>query len=183
MEALNTKVITGKVRLSYAHIWDTYSHDGGDEKFSVSILIPKNDKKTIAKVNQAIENATKNGKAKFGGKIPANLKTPMRDGDIDKSDIEEYENCYFVNCTSKTRPGIVDKGRNPIMDQEEVFSGCYAIISINMYPFNSNGNKGIAAGLNNIMKVADGEPLGGRISAEQDFAEVDFSDIEDEDLI
>jgi len=184
-DTLNTKVITGKARLSYVHIWEKYSQDEGDEKYSVSLIIPKSDKKTIKKMEQAIENAAKNGKTKLGGKIPTNLKTPLRDGDDDRPEDEAYAKSFFVNCSSKTRPGIVDKDRNPVMDQEEVYSGCYCIVSVTMFAFNSNGNKGIACGLNNLMKISDGDPLGGRISAEQDFAEIDFSElgIDDDDLI
>lgn len=177
-----TKVITGKVRLSYVHIF-TPSKVGeqGDEKYSVSIIIPKSDKVTLKKIKTAIEAAKEAGKAsKFGGKIPANLKTPLRDGDEDRPEDEAYEDSYFINATSSTKPGIVDKDLNPIMDQEEVYSGCYGRVSINFYAFNSNGNKGIAAGLNNVQKLKDGEPLGGRQSAESDFDD-DYEDDDDDD--
>lgn len=175
-----TKVITGRVRLSYAKIWVPEAiEEGGEKKYSCSILIPKKDKATIAKVEAAIKAATAQGKdSKFGGKVPANLKTPLRDGDEERSDDEAYADHYFINASSKTKPGVIDSDLNPIMDQDEVYSGCYARVSINMYAFNVSGNRGIAAGLNNIQKVADGEPLGGRISAEQEFAEA-----EDEDML
>lgn len=110
------------------------------------------------------------GIAKFGGKIPANLKLPLRDGDTDREDDENYANSYFVNANCKTAPGIVDKSRQPIIDKTEFYSGCYGHASISFYAFNSNGNKGIACGLNNLMKTRDGEPLGGRNTAEVDFA-------------
>lgn len=178
-----TKVITGKVRFSYVHVWEPVAIDDGQKpKYSVSILIPKSDKKTIAKIEKAIEAAKQQGKdGKFGGKIPANLKMPLRDGDDERDGDENYAKCYFINATSSTKPGIVDKDKNPILDKEEFYSGCYGLASVNFYAFNTSGNKGIACGLNNLMKTAEGEPLGGRSSAEDDFADVDLP--EDEDLL
>lgn len=181
-QELTTKVSTGKVRLSYAHIFEPYAvNEGQEKKYSVSVIIPKSDIKTLEKVKQAIENAKQIGLIKLGGKIPANLKTPLHDGDIERPEDEAYANSYYFNCSSRTRPNIVDRDINPILDQNEVYSGCYTAVSVNMYAFNSNGNKGIAAGLNSIMKLADGEPLGGRTSAEADFADFKFDD--DEDLL
>ncbi len=177
----DTKVITGLVRFSYAHVFEPASINGGDEKYSVSILIDKNDKKTIKAVENAIEAAKQNGIAKFGGKIPANLKLPLRDGDEEREDDENYAGCYFINANCKTKPGIVDERCNPIMDSTEFYSGCYGYASVTFYAFNSNGNKGVACGLNNLMKVKDGEPLGGRSKAEDDFK--GLYDAEDEDFL
>ena len=101
MEKRKTQVITGEVRFSYAHVWEPSSINGGDEKYSVSIIIPKSDTKTIKAINNAIEAAKQEGIAKFGGKIPANLKLPLRDGDTDREDDENYANSYFVNATAK----------------------------------------------------------------------------------
>jgi hypothetical protein len=165
----NGKVITGKVRLSYANIWEPKSINGGDEKYSVSLIIPKSDVKTIDEIKTIIEHAKQEGKAKFGGKIPANLKLPLRDGDVERPDDEAYKNSYFVNANSKDRPQVVDKNIKPILDQNEVYSGCYGRASITFYAFNQNGNKGIACGLQNIQKLSDGEPLSGRSRAEDDF--------------
>ena len=74
---------------------------------------------------------------------------------------------------------MVDKNVQPILDQSEVYSGCYGRISVNFYGFNSNGNRGIAAGLGNIQKLRDGESLGGRTNAEDDFDAVEVDDEED----
>lgn len=171
------KVITGVVRLSYANVWEPKSINGGAEKYSVSLIIPKNDNKTIAAINAAIDAAIEEGKGKFGGKIPnkAALKLPLRDGDIDRPDDEAYANSYFINANSNTAPQIVDRNVNPILDHSEVYSGVYARVSINFYAFNSNGNKGIACGLGNIQKIRDGEPLGGKTNATDDF-ETDVDD-------
>lgn len=176
------KVITGPdTRWSYANVWEAKSIDGGTPKFSVSLIIPKSDKVTIAKIRAAIEAAYKEGEAKLKGNgrsIPALsvLKTPLRDGDTERPDDEAYANAYFVNANSATAPGIVDADRQPILDRSEVYSGVYGRASINFYAFNSNGNKGIACGLNNLQKIRDGEPLGGKSRAEDDFATEDEED-------
>lgn len=165
-----TKVVTGVVRLSYANVWDPASINGSTPKYSVSLIISKDDEKTLAAINAAIDNAIKDGAAKFGGKIPnkASLKLPLRDGDTERDD-EAYKNAFFVNANSTTAPQIVDRSVQPILDRSEVYSGCFARVSINFYAFNSNGNRGIACGLGNIQKVKDGEPLGGKTSAADDF--------------
>ncbi|MFA5638378.1 MAG: DUF2815 family protein [Anaerovoracaceae bacterium] len=166
-----TKVITGIVRLSYANVWEPKSINGGAEKYSVSLIIPKSDTKTITDINAAIDTAIEEGRGKFGGKIPskATLKLPLRDGDIDRPDDEAYADSYFVNANSNTAPQVVDKLVKPILDRSEMYSGVYARASINFYAFNSNGNRGVACGLGNIQKVRDGEPLGGRTNAADDF--------------
>lgn len=174
-----TRVITGKeTRLSYFHGWEPTSIHGGPERYSVSVLIPKTDTETKKAIDQAIEAAIEEGMAKFGGKKPnkAAIKLPLRDGDTERDD-EAYAGHWFINANSRTAPQIVDKAVKPILDRDEVYSGCYARVSLNFYAFNSNGNKGIACGLGNIQKIKDGEPLGGRSSAVDDFnteADEDF---------
>ena len=174
----STKVVTGVVRLSYEHVWEPASINGSKPKYSVSLIIPKSDTKTLDAINAAVENAIKDGAAKFGGKIPPRgaLKLPLRDGDLERED-EAYTGSYFVNANSTTAPQIVDRAVQPILDRSEVYSGCYAR-SINFYAFNTNGNKGVACGLGNIQKVRDGEPLGGKSSAADDFA----TDLDDDFL-
>lgn len=167
-----TKVITGKnTRLSYFHGWEPTSINGGPERYSVSVLIPKDDKERVKAINDAIDAAIEEGIAKFGGKKPnkAAIKLPLRDGDTERED-EAYAGHWFINANSKTAPQIVDKAVKPILDRDEVYSGCYARVSLNFYAFNSNGNKGIACGLGNIQKIRDGESLGGRSSATDDFS-------------
>ena len=175
----STKVITGKVRFSYVNIFKSRSFQTGqEEKFSICLLIPKKDKATVEAIKKAIEAAKKQGAAdKWGGKIPANLKLPLRDGDAERAEeAEEYKGMYFLNANSSQKPGIIDVYKNEILDPTEVYSGCWGRASINFFPFNSNGNKGIGVGLNNIQKLNDDEPLGGaRASAEDDFAD-DYED-------
>lgn len=177
-----TKVITGvDTRWSYANVWDPKSINGGTPKYSISLIIPKSDKVTIQKIKAAIQAAYEEGESKLKGNgksVPslAVLKTPLRDGDLERPDDEAYKNAYFVNANSATAPGIVDADRQQIIDRSEVYSGVYGRASINFYAFNSNGNKGIACGLNNLQKIRDGEPLGGKASAESDFATDDDDD-------
>lgn len=184
-----TKVITGKVRLSYVHVFEPRPDDNGEKKYSCSILIPKEDKETLRKIKAAVDAAVEQGKtSKWGGKIPASLKKPLRDGDEERPDDEAYAGHYFFNATSKTKPGVAKPvGKGPdgrvkfqeITDSTEVYSGCYAKVSINFYPYDAKGNRGVAAGLNNIVKVQDGEFLGGRASVNDDFADEDFDDVVD----
>ena len=178
MKNKNTKVITGKVRLSYAHVWEPVSINGGEEKYSVSLIIPKSDTKTVKDINAAVDAAIEAGIGKFGGKKPNKgaIKLPLRDGDVERSDDENYKDAYFINANSRTAPQIVDSKVQPILDRDEVYSRCYAHVSITLDAFNSNGNKGIACGLGNIQKVADGEPLGGRTTAASDFRSLDDAD-------
>ena len=177
-----TKVITGvDSRWSYANVWDPKSINGGTPKYSVSLIIPKSDKVTIQKIKAAIQSAYEEGESKLKGSgksVPSLsvIKTPLRDGDLERPDDEAYKNAYFVNANSATAPGIVDADRQQIIDRSEVYSGVYGRASINFYAFNSNGNKGIACGLNNLQKIKDGEPLGGKASAESDFATDDDDD-------
>ncbi len=180
---METKVITGKVRFSYANVWEPRSIDGNNPKYSVSLIIPKDDKQTLAKIKKAIEAAKEEGKPKWGGKIPNNLKLPLRDGDTDRPDDEAYENSYFVNANSNVQPGIVDAKVNPIMNQSEFYSGCYGRASINCFAYNTNGNKGIGAGLQNLQKLEDGEPLGGKTKPEDDFDAIDDSEEDDVDIL
>lgn len=172
-----TKVVTGEVRFSYLHVFEPHAiEEGQEKKYSVSLLIPKTDKKTLNAIKKAIEAAKIAGAPKWGGKIPANLKMPLRDGDVDRPDQPEYAGMYFVNANSTNKPGIVDANVQPILDSTELYSGCYGRASINFYAYNVSGNKGIACGLNNIQKIRDGETLGGRSRAEDDFEPVEIED-------
>lgn len=168
----STKVITGKVRFSYANVFEpTAMQDGQTPKYNVSIIISKSDTKTVEAIKKAIEAAKEAGKSKIAdknGKIPVSLKTPLRDGDEERPDDPAYENSYFVNANSERKPGIVDRDLNPIMSRDDFYSGCYGRASINFYAFNVS-SKGIACGLNNLQKLEDGERLAGGSSAEEDF--------------
>lgn len=167
-----TKVITGKVRFCYEHVFEpTAVNEGDDPKYSICILIPKTDTKTVEAIKKAIEAAKAAGKSKLAdkaGRIPANLKQPLRDGDEERGDQPEFEGMYFINANSCRKPTIVDKDLNAIMSRDEFYSGCYGRASINFYAFDTR-TKGIACGLNNLQKLADGESLAGGSTAEEDF--------------
>ena len=171
-----TRVVTGKVRLSYVHLFEAYTSDPEEQeaRYSVTILIPKKDKATLAKINAALEAAKEEGKkTKWDGKIPPNFKSTLHDGD-EEADLErnpEYAGHMYMAMSSKQRPGVVDENLNPILDSTAVYSGCYGRVSINAFPFAAKGNKGVSFGLNNVQFLEDGEPLGGRTRAEDDFAD------------
>ena len=178
-----TKVITGKKTVfSYLTVNEPKTPIGGGKpKYSVSLIIPKSDTVTIEKIRKAIEAAYKEGENKLKGNskyLPAleDLKTPLRDGDKDRPGDEAYENAYFINANSVTKPGVVDADRNPILDSSELYSGIIGRAAINFYAYNTNGNRGIACGLQNLQKLADGVPLGGHSRAEDDFADLDDDD-------
>ena len=181
-----TKVITGKrTVMSYLNVNEPKTPmGGGTPKYSVSLIIPKSDTATITKIRAAIQAAYEEGQSKLKENskfVPAleDLKTPLRDGDKERKGDDAYKGSYFVNANSTTKPGVVDADRNPILDSSELYSGIIGRASINFYAFNSNGNRGIACGLNNIQKLADGTPLGGHSRAEDDFADLDDDDDED----
>ena len=181
-----TKVITGKnTIMSYLNVNEPkVPLGGGTPKYSVSLIIPKSDTVTVAKIRAAIQVAYEEGQSKLKGNskfVPAleDIKTPLRDGDKDRKGDEAYQNAWFVNANSTTKPGVVDTDRQPILDSSELYSGIIGRASINFYAFNSNGNRGIACGLNNIQKLSDGTPLGGHSRAEDDFADLDDEDEED----
>ena len=177
-----TKVITGPNTIfSYLNCWDPKANQGGSPKFSVSLIIPKSDVKTIQKINDAIQAAYDEGQNKLKGSgksVPAlsTLKTPLRDGDLERPDDANYKNSYFINANSSTAPGIVDADCNPIIERSEMYSGVKGRASISLYAYNVNGNRGIACGLNNLQKLSDGTPLGGRSRAEDDFSSADEDD-------
>ena len=180
-----TKVVTGICTFSYLNCWEPKAApDGGKPKFSVSLIIPKSDTRTVEKIRAAIQAAYEEGQSKLKGtgkSVPAlsALRTPLRDGDVDRPDDEAYKGSWFINANSDSAPGIVDADRQPILTRSEMYSGVKGRASINLYAYNVNGNRGIACGLNNLQKIADGTPLGGKSRAEDDFATDDY----DEDFL
>lgn len=172
MDMNSTKVVTGKVRFCYASVFEpTALNEGDTPKYSICILISKDDKVTLDKIKKAIDAAKEAGKAKLAdknGRIPSNIKLPLRDGDDERSDDPAFENCYFLNASSNRKPAIVNADLEPIMSRDEFYSGCYGRASISFYAFNVQ-SKGIACGLNNLQKLSDGEPLVGGSTVEEDF--------------
>jgi hypothetical protein len=168
-KTVKTKFVTGKVRFSYAHVFQPAETPNGTMKYSVSILIPKTDKDTVARFNKAFEDTKAANASVWGGTVPKILKGGLRDGDAEKDDAT-YAGHYFINANSNEKPGVVDAELNPILDPSEFYSGCYGRASITLYAYDTSGSKGIAAGLNNVQKLEDGNKLGGATSAAADFA-------------
>ncbi len=170
MAKINERVVTGKVRFSYANVFKPVAQEEGKTpKYSVSIIIDKSDKETIAKINAAFEKVKAASGPFFGGQVPKGLKGGLRDGDAEKDD-EAYQGSFFINANTTLKPKVVDANLEEILDTEEFYSGCYGRASLTFYPYNQQGSKGIACGLGNVQKLEDGERLGGGVSAAQDFA-------------
>lgn len=170
-----THVVTGVARLSYAHLTQPYGQNGQEPKYSVTVLVPKADTATMQRINAAMEAAIQDGAARLWGGRPAMIPTPVYDGDGTRpSDGKpfgpECKGHYVFTTSSKNQPEIVDAFGNPIINQTEIYSGMYAHVSVDFYPYANSGRKGVGCGLGNVMKVQDGEPLGGRTSAADDFA-------------
>ena len=178
-------MITGKVIISYPHIFEPSENLSGQMKYSCSLLIEKTDTKTIEAIRAAIQKATEKGKATiWGGKVPKFRYEPLRDGDEelasgDKDD-PAYKGRYFLNCTSNDAPGVVDVHAKPLMNQNDLYAGCIVRADINPFPYKNSGNAGVGWGLQNLMLVSDGERLDGRKKAEDAFA--GFAEESDDDL-
>lgn len=176
----DTNIRIGEVRFSYAHVFEPRQSDnGGDAKYSVCILIPKTATAILDMVKEAIAGAEEKGKtSKWVGKIPAKRNIPLRDGDEEEKG-PEYEGMYFLNASSKTKPGVrvLENGKVvEALDQEDFYSGCWGAVTVNFFPYDSSGNKGVGVGLNNVIKTRDDERLAGGATAEQDFADLGDGD-------
>lgn len=174
-----TKVITNEVRLSFPHLFEAYANQPGQQaKFSSTILIPKTDVTTKAKIDAAIQSAIQQGMSKsWSGVKPPIVPTPLHDGDgVRPSDGSAFgEECrghWVMTASSKQPPQVVDQALNPIMSQTEIYAGVYARVSLNFFAYNSNGRKGVGCGLNNVQKLRDGEPLTSRSTAQDDFTPI-----------
>ena len=173
------RAVTGQdARLSYCHLWEPAAVNGGNPKYSLCVLIPKSDTETVSRVRAAVEAAYRDGEALLKGSgrsVPplSAIRTPLRDGDLERPDDPAYAGMWFVNANSGQQPLVVDADRRPILERGEVYSGCYGRVSMTFYAYNTNGNRGIACGLNGVQKIRDGEPLGSRCNPEVDFGEED----------
>lgn len=172
-----THTVTGKVRLSYVHLFTPFTRQPGAEpKFSTTILIPKTDIATKQRIDAAIAAAVQQGvTGKWNGARPPQIKSPVWDGDGIRQNGEpfspECKGHWVLTASSNQQQEIIDLNMNPIINQTEVYSGMYARVSINFFPFFNSGNKGIGCGLGPVQKLEDGEPLGGHISAATAFGD------------
>ena len=183
MEQRNpTRVCTGPVRLSYVHLLEPMvPSDGGEPRYSAALIIPKTDTKTLKDIRAAEDAAIQLGRSRFGWKenTQASLKRPLHDGDIERPDDENYAGAYYINASSRFAPQVVDRRLRQITDREEVYSGMYAKVTFELYPFSVNGNNGVGCGLGNVQKVRDGVPLSSRPSARDDFEALDDDEEEE----
>ena len=173
----DTSIRIGEVRFRYTAVFQPKKNDDGTpSKYGVCIIIPKEDTETVNLVKEAIDAAKQRGKLeKWGGKIPANVKSCLRDGDIDREDDEAFAGCYFLNASSRNKPGVKvleDGVVSDALDEEDFYSGCYGAVTLDFFPYESSGNKGVGAGLNNVIKTRDGDRLSGGRSADEDFADL-----------
>lgn len=177
------KMVTGLVRFCFCNVLTPRQNDAGEDEYTCMLLIPKEDKKTLNTIRKMVDELKKDY---WGNKVPPKYKGPLRDGDeyVNEETGEQDPNrfgCYYMNVKSKFKPDVVNKYKEKIDDEREFYSGCYGLDSINFYVYDNKTNKGISAGLSSILKIKDGEPLGGASSAEADFKDVDLSQYEDED--
>ena len=175
----STKVVIGPVRLSYVNVIKPRPVNAGEEpRYSATLIIPKDNAEMINKIKVAINNAYNAATATFGGKLPPinTIKLPVRDGDAERPDDEAMKGCLFINTSSKLKPGVLKFAANgekvPVTSEDDIYSGCYGYVSVNFFAYNRNGNKGISAGLNNVLVTEHGDYLGGRSSAESDFNDI-----------
>lgn len=177
------KFTTGKCRLSYAHIFKTHSQEGGAPKYSCSLLIPKDDQKTLPRLRKAISQmlADPTNHQKWGTKNTASLKLPLRDGDSERPDDGNYKGMMFLNASANPDypPKVVSLDRVPIADPSEVYSGCWVQAVLDFFAYNSHGNRGIGVGLRAIRKVKDDKPFTSSDVSDSDFDDsvLDYDDL------
>lgn len=173
----DTSARLGEVRFSYAHVFEKYDSNGDADKakYSVCLLIPKTDTETVNMVKECIAAAEEKGKSsKWGGKIPAKRNSPLRDGDEEEKG-GEYEGMYFMNASSRNTVGVrvLENGKVvEALDQDDFYSGCWGAAAVNFFAYDSNGNKGVGVGLNNVIKTRDDKRLSGGSSADADFGDM-----------
>ncbi|HWQ98904.1 MAG TPA: DUF2815 family protein [Clostridia bacterium] len=171
-----TQVTTNETRISYEHLLKPFANTpGAEEKYSITLLIPKSDVATKQRIDAAIQAAAQEGvTSKWNGVRPAQLAVPLYDGDGVRPNGEafgpECKGHWVMTASSKQRPEIVDLGLNPIIDATQIYSGMYANVNLNFFAYFNSGKKGVGCGLGPVQKTRDGEPLGGRVSAAEAFS-------------
>lgn len=183
-----TKITIGEIRFCYTNLFTPRAmEEGGQLKYSVTALIPKTNTKMVEVVKASMSEAVAAGRAKFGAAWKG--KSPLLDGDGEDTNGneygEEFKGCWFIRCNSNSKPVVIDRARKPLTDPLAIYSGCYGNVNVNFYPYNVKVNKGVAAGLNAVQFVRDGEPLGGGYSAAQvdsDFDELPPLEIEEDGM-
>lgn len=173
-----TRVVTGKVRLMFPNLFKPVAlREGQEPKYSVMVVIPKSEKDTLKKLRDAEAEALRQGiEQKWGGKKPRNLAPSIiKDADEDGTaeDYPDRANTYYLttSAASRFKVGVVDRQKQEVMDESEVYSGAYARVSMTAFPYDAQGNRGVSFGLNNVQMLGGGERLIGGPSAEDEFDE------------
>lgn len=172
---MSNTIVTGEVRFSFVNIFEPKAgQNGGEPKYSITILLPKSDIATKQMIDREIQNELQNGiSTKFGGTMPAMPAIPIHDGDGVRPNGEpfgeECRGCWVFTASTKQKPEVVDENRQPVLTQTQLYSGCYGRVSLRFFAYNQAGKKGVGCGLGNVQKLRDGEPLGGRTTAADDF--------------
>lgn len=172
---MSNTIVTGEVRFSFVNVFEPKAgQNGGEPKYSITILLPKSDIATKQMIDREIQNELQNGiSTKFGGTMPAMPAIPIHDGDGMRPNGEpfgeECRGCWVFTASTKQKPEVVDENRQPVLTQTQVYSGCYGRVSLRFFAYNQAGKKGVGCGLGNVQKLRDGDPLGGRTTAADDF--------------
>lgn len=173
------KVLTGECRLSYCNLTTPRAaQQGGEPKYSVTLLIPKTDVATKADIDAAIQAAAYEALSKvWNGARPPQLRVPIYDGDgVRPSGVPFGDECkghWVMTASTKNKPQVVGIDNiNCELAPSDIYSGMYARVTIRFFGYSNSGNKGIGCGLGNVMKTRDGEALAGSASASVDFAGV-----------
>lgn len=181
---MSTRIMLKNVRLSFPYLFEPSVDDKGVAKYQATFLIPKDDKANLDRLEQAVQEAIEEGKdKKFEGKVPKKFRNdPIRDGE--EKDGEEFQDCMFISARNQRKPQVVDSQRDPIIDQSEIYAGCYVNATMTSFAYNYEGVKGVSWSLGNVQKVKDGEPFGGKqATAEEEFESFETEDEGDEDLL
>lgn len=183
-KVFGNRVIFGPVRLSYTYLNEPYKakddNSNNPGKYMTNALIPKGETQTVEAIRAAIQAAIAKGMAKlWNNKMPKKFDDGLRDGDEREKDLDLYGDHFYINAKSARRPGVLDRYHQPITNPDDIYSGMWALLSVSFFPYSNNGANGIACGLDNVLKVRDGEPLNGRSSAMNDFAGIELDDDDD----
>lgn len=181
---VNDTTVYVQGRIAYEHLLQPYAKDEKDEKkYSCTVILDKGDTESAAAFEKATQAAIEKGKAsKWGGNVPRKLTTPLRDGD--EKEQEEFHGRRFFNCNCRKAPAVLNRAKAPIMDANEVYSGMWAIVCVNLFPYDSNGNKGVGAGLNAVLKTGDDEAFSGSGSGAHAFDSINVeAEEEGDDLL
>lgn len=171
------KVMTPKFRVSFPHLFEPQSYEGGPAKYGLTMLFPKN--VDLKDLKRAAHNAAVEAWGENKEKWPKNRRMPFRDGDRDKPDMKGYPGNIFVTATSKEQPGLVDKDRNAIIQESEFYAGCFARATLIAFVYGAQGGKkskmrpGVSFALQNVQKLGDGKKFSGRKEAEEEFDSVE----------